>query len=183
MLKRNLPPAHPGEILREMFIKELNLTITEVADGLGVARGNLSAIVNERAGISPELAVKLSEAFGNTSEFWINLQKNYELWHAEKKVDRKDIRQYSVKVSKVEEPRGENIARTKSKNSNSSFFIERRADGDWAIRRTNSERASAVEETQRKAIERARQMNPNATIHVERVRNTSSDKSDHWRKA
>ena len=91
MLSPNLPPSHPGEILREMFIKEHGFTITEVAEGLGVARANLSAIVNERAGISPELAIKLSEGFGNSAQFWINLQKNYELWHAEKKVDRKSI--------------------------------------------------------------------------------------------
>jgi addiction module HigA family antidote len=77
-----------------MFINEHNLTITEVAEGLGIARGNLSAIVNERAGISPELAIKLSEAFGNTAQFWINLQKNYELWHAERKVNRKRIRHF-----------------------------------------------------------------------------------------
>ncbi len=62
-----------------MLIREYNLTITEVAQGLGMARVNLSAIVNERARISPELAIKLSEAFGNTAQFWINLQKNYEL--------------------------------------------------------------------------------------------------------
>jgi addiction module HigA family antidote len=94
MTHRNLPPSHPGEILREMFIKEHQLTITEVAKGLGIARANLSAIVNERAGISPELAVKLSIAFGNSSQFWINLQKNYELWYAEKKVNRKRIRNF-----------------------------------------------------------------------------------------
>lgn len=94
-MKRNLPPVHPGEILREDYIKERNLTVTEVAKGLGVARANLSAIVNERAGISPELAVKLSEAFGNTAEFWVNLQKNYELWHAERKVNRSAVRHFS----------------------------------------------------------------------------------------
>lgn len=94
-MKRNLAPVHPGEILREEYIQERGLTITEVAKGLGIARANLSAIVNERAGISPELAVKLSEAFGNTSQFWVNLQKNYELWHAEKKVNRSVIRHFS----------------------------------------------------------------------------------------
>lgn len=87
-MKRNLPPVHPGEILLEDFIKERGLTITEAAKGLGVARGNLSSIVNQHHGISSELAVKLSEAFGNTAQFWINLQKNYELWHAERKVNR-----------------------------------------------------------------------------------------------
>ncbi|MGA0557288.1 HigA family addiction module antitoxin [Larkinella sp. VNQ87] len=95
MIKRGLPPVHPGEILREEYIKERSLTITEVAKGLGIARANLSAIVNERAGISPELAVKLSEAFGNTAQFWVNLQKNYELWHAERKVNRALIQHFS----------------------------------------------------------------------------------------
>ncbi|GAA4419158.1 HigA family addiction module antitoxin [Nibrella viscosa] len=94
-MKRNLAPVHPGEILREEYLKARNLTVTEVAKGIGIARANLSAVVNERAGISPELAVKLSEAFGNTAQFWMNLQKNYELWHAEKKVNRSVIRHFS----------------------------------------------------------------------------------------
>lgn len=94
MLKRKLPPNHPGIILKEMFINEQELTITEVAKGLGMARANLSAIVNGHTGISPELAIKLSEAFGNTSQFWVNLQNNYELWHAEQKVDRTSIRHF-----------------------------------------------------------------------------------------
>lgn len=87
MRNRNLPPVHPGEILREDYINEYSLTITEVAEGLGILRANLSAIVNGRAGISPEMAVKLAEAFGNTAQFWINLQKNYELWHVERTVN------------------------------------------------------------------------------------------------
>lgn len=94
MLKRKLPPNHPVIILKEMFIGERQLTITEVAQGLGMARANLSAIVNGHTGISPELAVKLSEAFGNTPQFWVNLQNNYELWHAEQKVDRNSIRHF-----------------------------------------------------------------------------------------
>jgi antitoxin HigA-1 len=95
-MKRNLAPLHPGEILREDYIKERGLTVTEVAKGLGIARANLSAIVNERAGISPELAVKLSEAFGNTAQFWVNLQKNYELWHAERRVNRAIIQHFNL---------------------------------------------------------------------------------------
>lgn len=96
MLKQNLPPVHPGEILREEFIKERNLTITEVASGLGITRTSLSAVCNEHVGISSELAVKLSEAFGNTSQFWMNLQKNYELWHAEQKVNRSVITHFTI---------------------------------------------------------------------------------------
>jgi len=85
MVKKGLPPAHPGAILKEMFIVERGLTITEVAKGLNMARANLSSVINGHLGIKPELAVKLSEAFGNTKQFWVNLQNNYELWHAEKK--------------------------------------------------------------------------------------------------
>jgi len=77
-----------------MFIEERNLTITEVAKGLGVRRPNLSAVINGHNGISPELAVKLSEAFGNAPQFWLNLQQNYELWHAERKVNRSKIRHF-----------------------------------------------------------------------------------------
>ena len=94
MLKRKLPPNHPGIILKKMFIEERELTITEVAEGLGMARANLSAVVNGHTGISPELAVKLSEAFGNTPQFWVNLQNNYELWHAEQKIDRNLIKHF-----------------------------------------------------------------------------------------
>jgi len=94
MLKRGLPPSHPGEILKDMFITERNLTITEVAKGLNMARANLSAVINGHMGVSPELAVKLSEAFGNTTQFWINLQNNYELWHAERKINRASIQHF-----------------------------------------------------------------------------------------
>jgi len=94
MLKRGLPPSHPGEVLKDMFIDERNLTITAVAKGLNMARANLSAVVNGHAGVSPELAVKLSEAFGNTAQFWINLQNNYELWHAERKINRSSIQHF-----------------------------------------------------------------------------------------
>lgn len=66
--------------------------------------------------------------------------------------------------------------------SKKEYFIERRAGGDYAVRRPGSERASAVEPTQGQAIGRAQQLDPNATIHVERVRRTSAGKPDKWRK-
>jgi len=94
MLKRGLPPAHSGEILKDMFIVERKLTVTEVAKGLNMARANLSSVINGHLGISPELAVKLSEAFGNTAQLWVNLQNNYELWHAERKINRAEIRHF-----------------------------------------------------------------------------------------
>ena len=62
------------------------------------------------------------------------------------------------------------------------LFIERRDEGDYAVRKPNSERASAVEDTQAEAIERAKKIDPNAAIHVERVRHTSAGNRDKWRK-
>lgn len=96
MSKRGLPPSHPGMVLRELFMNEHKLTITELAKGLGMTRANVSAVVNGRAGISPEMAVKLSAAFNTTALFWTNLQTTYELWHAERKVKRSAIRHFTL---------------------------------------------------------------------------------------
>ena len=73
-------PLHPGQILKAHYLVPLNLTISEVAKGLGVTRPSLSAIVNGRAGISPEMALRLAEAFNTSPELWINMQKSYDLW-------------------------------------------------------------------------------------------------------
>ena len=62
------------------------------------------------------------------------------------------------------------------------IYVERRPEGDYAVRRPGSDRASAVEPTQAQAIERARELNPGVTPHVERVRHTSAGKPDQWRK-
>ncbi len=78
-------PPHPGEVLRELCLKPLELTVTQAATALGVSRKTLSSILNGRAGISPEMAVRLSLAFGTTAESWMNQQVQYDLWHAERK--------------------------------------------------------------------------------------------------
>lgn len=78
-------PPHPGEVLRELCIEPMGLSITRVAEALGVTRKTLSGILNGRAGISPEMAVRLSLAFGTSSESWLNQQAQYDLWEAEKK--------------------------------------------------------------------------------------------------
>lgn len=66
--------------------------------------------------------------------------------------------------------------------SDKQIFVERRPEGDYAVRRPNADRASAVERTQAEAIQRAREIQPNAPVHVERVRNTNVGTRDHWRK-
>ena len=69
-----------------------------------------------------------------------------------------------------------------NKKDSNNLFVERRPEGDYAVRKPDSERASAVTPTQGEAIERAKELNPNAAIHVERVRNTNVGKPDKWRK-
>ena len=78
-------PPHPGEIIRELCLEPLDLSVTEAAKALGVSRKTLSAILNGRAGISPEMAVRLSIAFDTTSESWLNQQSQYDLWNAEQR--------------------------------------------------------------------------------------------------
>lgn len=87
-------PPHPGAILRGLCLEPLGLSVTDTAKALGVSRKTLSAILNGRAGISPEMAVRLSIAFDTTAESWLNQQLQFDLWVAEK--SRK-----SLKVSRL----------------------------------------------------------------------------------
>ena len=77
-------PPHPGEILRGLCLDPLGLSVTDAAKALGVSRKTLSAVLNGRAGISPEMAVRLSIAFDTSAESWLNQQVQYDLWLAEK---------------------------------------------------------------------------------------------------
>jgi antitoxin HigA-1 len=76
-------PTHPGNIIKEDYLLPLSISIKDMASTLGVSRKTLSKIINERGSITPEMALRLSRAFDTTPEFWMNLQKNYELWQAE----------------------------------------------------------------------------------------------------
>ena len=82
MLMHN--PPHPGEIIKELCLDPLGISVTDAAEALGISRKTLSAILNGRAGISPEMSVRLSIAFDTSAESWLNQQSQYELWHAEK---------------------------------------------------------------------------------------------------
>jgi addiction module HigA family antidote len=85
-------PPHPGEIIREFCIEPLHLSITEAAEGLGVSRKTLSAILNGRAGISPEMALRLSMAFNTSAESWLNQQAQYDLWQAKQESKRMKVK-------------------------------------------------------------------------------------------
>ena len=83
MKRMDRKPIHPGIIIKEDYLKPLSLTITELSATIGVSRKTLSKIINERGSVTPDMALRLSRAFDTTPLFWLNLQKNYELWQAE----------------------------------------------------------------------------------------------------
>jgi addiction module HigA family antidote len=89
-------PPHPGEIIRDQCLEPLGLTITAAAKGLGVTRKTLSELVNAHSGVSPEMAIRLSKAFGSSPETWLRLQMQYDLWQAERRAG-------SIKVTRFQE--------------------------------------------------------------------------------
>lgn len=81
-IPKNRKPTHPGEVLLEEFIVPLGLTQAQVAKHLGWTYARLNEIINGKRGVSADSAITLSEAFGVSVEFWLNLQMAYDLWHA-----------------------------------------------------------------------------------------------------
>ena len=81
-------PPHPGRIIRKECIEPLGLTITDAAARLGVTRQALNNLVNEQAGISPIMAIRLAKNFGSSPELWLGLQMDYDLAEAEKEFKR-----------------------------------------------------------------------------------------------
>jgi len=78
-------PPHPGKVVKRTLLESTDMTVTEAAKLLGVGRVTLSKLINCHAGISPEMAVRLSIALGTSSEMWMNMQSMYDLSQAEKK--------------------------------------------------------------------------------------------------
>lgn len=79
--ERTRPPAHPGRILKNLYLEPLELSATKLAEAIGVSRKAVSQIINEHKSVTPEMAIRLSQAFPNTSpQFWLNLQNSYDLW-------------------------------------------------------------------------------------------------------
>lgn len=86
MRKKLLPPIHPGEILREEYMKPLGLSSNALARRLGVTAARVNEIANERRGITADTALRLARCFSTTPEFWMNLQQRYELEAARREV-------------------------------------------------------------------------------------------------
>jgi addiction module HigA family antidote len=79
-------PLHPGVILKDVLIDSTDLTISEAAERLGVTRTTLSRLLNQHAGISPEMALRLSKFLNTSVDMWVNLQAQYDIWHVKQRV-------------------------------------------------------------------------------------------------
>ena len=84
-------PPHPGEFIRAIYIEPFDLSVRSLAESLGVAPSTLNRIINERSGVSPEMALRLSKALGRSPESWMAMQHNHDLWHARQNADLSDV--------------------------------------------------------------------------------------------
>lgn len=87
MLPKNRAPTSPGEILQKEFLDPLKMTQTQLAAKMGVPLQRVNLLINERRAITPETAILLARCFDTTPHFWMNLQVNYDLWHAQREMD------------------------------------------------------------------------------------------------
>lgn len=92
-------PPHPGEVIKELCLEPLGISVTDAAKGLGVSRKTLSAILNGRSGISPEMALRLAKAFDTSPESWLNQQMQYDLWMAEQNLGKLNIEKLNTAKS------------------------------------------------------------------------------------
>ena len=92
MLMHN--PPHPGKLVREICLKPLDLNVTEAAKGLGVTRKTLSSLLNGHSNVSPVMAIRLSKAFGGSPESWLTHQLYFDLWQAQKKSLKLEVKNF-----------------------------------------------------------------------------------------
>lgn len=89
-------PPHPGELIRRQCLEPLGLTVTAAAKGLGVSRNTLSMLLNGRIGVSPEMAIRLSQGFGGSPESWLKQQMQYDLWRASQRADKIEVKRFEA---------------------------------------------------------------------------------------
>ena len=89
-------PPHPGGIVKRQCLEPLGLSVTRAAEGLGVTRQALSELVNEHTGISVEMAIRLSKAFGSTPETWLGMQMAYDLWQARERAGQIAVERFAA---------------------------------------------------------------------------------------
>lgn len=81
-------PTHPGEMLREDFLPDYELTVASLAESVGVSRQSINELLLERRSVSPEMALRLARLFGNSPEFWLNAQQAIDLWDAAQAIEK-----------------------------------------------------------------------------------------------
>ncbi len=92
-------PCHPGEIVKHECLDALGLSVTRAAKGLGVTRQALSDLVNEKSGVSVDMAIRLSKAFGSTPETWLRMQMAYDLWQARDRAESIEVERFFVEAA------------------------------------------------------------------------------------
>jgi addiction module HigA family antidote len=92
-------PPHPGEFIREIYITPFGLSVREVAGNLAVSPSTLSRLLKGETNISPEMALRLSKALGRSPESWLAMQDQYDLWHAKKNVNLKQVRKLKLSAA------------------------------------------------------------------------------------
>ena len=95
-IPKHRPPSHPGEILLKDFLEPMGISQRELADAIHVPYQRINEVVNQKRGITPSTAVRFAKFFGNSSEFWLNLQQNWELYYVlkEEEEELKTIAQF-----------------------------------------------------------------------------------------
>ena len=98
-MARIFNPPHPGEILRDGAFADTGMTVTEFAERIGITRVSLSRVLNARAGISADMAVRLAAALGGSAESWLHLQASYDLWQAQKRLKQQVAKIAPLKIA------------------------------------------------------------------------------------
>ena len=92
-------PPHPGEFIREIYVAPYDLSVRKVANSLGVSPSTLNRLLNGQSNVSPEMALRLSKALGRSPESWLAMQDQYDLWHARKTVNLKQVKKLDVSTA------------------------------------------------------------------------------------
>jgi addiction module HigA family antidote len=98
-IKMKRKPTHPGEMLREDFLPDDGLSVSSLAEALGVSRQSINELIRERRRVSPEMALRLARLFGNSSDFWLNAQQAVDVWEAEQAIQEEVARIRPLEVA------------------------------------------------------------------------------------
>jgi addiction module HigA family antidote len=89
-------PPHPGEFIRSVYLDEFDVSVRKVAENLGVSPSTFTRLLNKQSNVSPEMALRLSKTLGRSPESWLAMQDAYDLWHARKEVDLRNVKKLQI---------------------------------------------------------------------------------------